>query len=66
MSEDPVKDQLINAVQMAYRKHHLADDSIGWDELGTVLLDALCDAMGDREYQVWVEKARESAAWIRA
>ena len=51
--------QLLNAVQMAYRKHHLGDESIGWEELGNVLLDALCEAMGDDGYQRWVEKAKE-------
>lgn len=29
--------QLLNAVQMAHRKHHLDDDSIGWDELGNIV-----------------------------
>jgi hypothetical protein len=28
---------LLDAVKLAYRKHHLNDDSIGWDELSEML-----------------------------
>ena len=45
---------LLSACKMAYRKHHLNDDSIGWDELSSCLLDALCNTMGDKGYQEWV------------
>jgi hypothetical protein len=45
----------IKAVQMAYRKHHLGEEDIGWDELSTVLHNALCEAMGDEGYQRWME-----------
>jgi len=47
---------LLYAVQAAYRKHHLDDDRIGWDELGNILLDALCNQMGDGGYQAWLER----------
>lgn len=47
---------LLKAVQVAYRKHHLNDDSIGWEELSTVLLVALCSAMGDDNYQAWMKQ----------
>lgn len=47
------KGKLLHAVQMAYRKHHLDDDSIGWEELGNILLDALCETMGDEEFIKW-------------
>ena len=50
-----MNDQLLNAVKLAYRKHHLNDDSIGWEELSVVLLDALCDAMGDEGYEAWMK-----------
>ena len=49
---------LLEAVQMTYRKHHLEDDRIGWDELGEQLLNALCEIMGDEDYQIWVSKMR--------
>lgn len=47
---------LLDAVQKAYRKHHLEDDSIGWDELGWDLQAALCEAMTDKGYQAWVRE----------
>ena len=45
---------LLDAVKLAYRKHHLNDDSIGWDELSECLLDALCNEMGDDGFQQWL------------
>lgn len=44
---------LLTACKMAYRKHHLDDDSIGWDELADHLLNALCNAMGTDEFEEW-------------
>lgn len=52
----PTKGSLLYAVQAAYRKHHLGDESIGWDELSNILLDAPCNEMGDREFQSGSEK----------
>lgn len=46
---------LLGAVKMAYRKHHLDDPAIGWDELGDALMAALMETMGDAEFQKWVE-----------
>ena len=45
---------LLDAVKLAYRKHHLGDESIGWDELSGCLLDALCNEMGDNGFQEWL------------
>jgi Lar family restriction alleviation protein len=45
------RDLLLNACVMAYRKHHLTDDTIGWEELGDILRDALCDVIGDAKFQ---------------
>ena len=50
---------LLYAVQAAYRKHHLDDDRIGWEELSNILLDALCNKMGDRGYQLWLERVTQ-------
>lgn len=47
---------LLNAVQMAYRKHHMDDESIGWEELDQILFDALCNSMGDCGYQKWMSE----------
>lgn len=46
---------LLTACKMAYRKHHLDDDSIGWDELGEVLCSALWNAMGAEEFEEWAK-----------
>ena len=46
---------LLSAVQFAYRKHHLGDDSIGWNELSDILLNALCNAMGEKGYRKWLK-----------
>jgi len=45
---------LLSACKLAYRKHHLGDDSIGWDELSDALCNALCNEMGDTEFQKWL------------
>ena len=49
---------LLHACQMAYRKHHLDDDSIGWDELSNVLHDALCNVMTDEGFIEWLESLK--------
>ena len=43
--------QVISALKLTYRKHCLADDSIGWIELEDILRDALCEAIGDKAFQ---------------
>lgn len=47
--------QLEGVVRLAYRKHHLEDDSIGWDELSDALKDALCEVWGDELYLTWLK-----------
>lgn len=46
--------KLLETLKMAYRKHHLEDDSIGWDELSDHMCDALCEAMGDTGFQEFI------------
>ena len=46
-------DELLKTVQLVYRKHCMGYDGIGWDELGGVLLDALCNTMGAEGYEEW-------------
>jgi hypothetical protein len=48
-------DTLLDAAQWAYRKHHLNDDTMGWDELGNLLCNVLCDVMGDDGFVNWKE-----------
>lgn len=47
-------EELVNAVMVAYCKHHMNDDSIGWSELSGILHNALCNALGDDGFQVWM------------
>jgi hypothetical protein len=47
--------QAERALRMAYRKHHLGDESIGWNELSDALKNVLCEFMGDREFQRWTK-----------
>jgi hypothetical protein len=46
---------LLVAVKAAYLKHHLNDLDIGWEELGEILKDTLCEVIGDREFVEWVD-----------
>jgi len=45
---------LFRACQMAYRKHHCGDDSIGWDELSKELYNAITNSVGDSKFIQWV------------
>ncbi len=58
---DTPNETLLNACKMAYRKHHLDDPNIGWGELGIVLLDAICEAIGDDGYSEWLQSLRGPA-----
>lgn len=50
---------LLEAVKLAYRKHHMNDDSIGFDELKDRLRYALCLELGEQVYLEWVESVNE-------
>ena len=52
-------DRLLNTVKLAYRKHHLDDRSVGWEELSNALFNTLCDAMGDIGFDEWLKKQRK-------
>ena len=54
------RDILLVAVQKAYRKHHMGDQNIGWEELSEVLLDALCEVMTDKGFQSWLHIAKKN------
>ena len=51
---------LLDACKLAYRKHVLNDDSVGWDELGNCLLDAICNEIGDDGYQQWLQQVNSA------
>jgi hypothetical protein len=50
---------LLSACKLAYRKHHLDDDSVGWDELSDALHNALCNEMGSQGFILWLKKQKE-------
>lgn len=45
---------LVELLKLAYR-NWLEDPDVAWGELGEKLCDGLCEAMGDVEYQKWME-----------
>jgi hypothetical protein len=45
------RDRAIKAVRMAYRKHVLHDESIGWNELGDVLGEILEEDKMRRDFE---------------
>lgn len=53
------KNYLLGAVKAAYRKHHLNDDSIGWQELSEILFNALTESMGDGEFNKWLKEVEK-------
>lgn len=55
MLKTEIKNPLLDAAKAAYRKHHLNDDSIGWQELSDILFNALTETMGDGEFSKWLE-----------
>ena len=55
------KTDLLYAVKMAYRKHHLNDDSIGWEELGSILMTAMCKVLGDDGYYEWLNEINKQS-----
>lgn len=51
-----INEELLRAVQACYRKHHLEDPSIAWGELSDIMVDALSNAMGPREFFLWLKQ----------
>ena len=49
------REVLLSACKTAYRKHHKGDASIGWEELSDILHNAICEAIGDKEFVKWNE-----------
>jgi hypothetical protein len=46
---------LLESCQLAYRKHVLEDDSIGWESLGSQLCNALVETLGEEKYNEWLD-----------
>jgi hypothetical protein len=49
---------MLETLKMAYRKHHMVDDSIGWDELSDKLADVLSNAMGPDGFVEWMHQVK--------
>lgn len=54
------RDALCELVKLVYRKHHLGDETIGWNELSDMLCDGLCNTMGDTIFQEWLQSLKSS------
>jgi hypothetical protein len=55
MGKESTKKSLLVVCQMAYRKHVLDDDRIGWEELSENLAMTLSQEMGDKEFVRWLD-----------
>ena len=48
--------EMLRVLQEIYKKHHMdLDDAMGWNDLGDLLHDTICNVMGTGEYNAWVE-----------
>jgi len=47
--------RLLHACLCAYRKHVSMNSNLGWDELGEILHNAICEAIGDNGFVEWNE-----------
>jgi len=51
-------EQLLACLKLAYRKHHMDDQKIGWEELSNKMRDTLCDVMGDKEFIKFLDSGK--------
>ena len=49
---------MLEVVQKMYRKHHMGDESIAWEELGDEMQVVLAEVMGDESYEIWIDKMK--------
>jgi hypothetical protein len=47
---------LVDVLKKVYLKHNLGDDSIGWEELGTIVHSTICNEIGDDAFCDWLEQ----------
>lgn len=45
----------LSALRMAYRKHHMGDEEIGWEELSEHLQNTICNIVGDDQFQAFID-----------
>lgn len=51
---------MLSTIKLCYRKHCLIDSTIGWVELNDILLNTLCNILGDQGYQNWLKDAHKA------
>jgi len=51
---------LVELLKLAYR-NWLEDPDVAWAELGEKLCDGLCESMGDKDYQKWMQDLKGQA-----
>lgn len=47
--------EMLEVIKLAYRKHHMEDPSVGWEELSDKLGDVLSNAMGPDGFVEWMQ-----------
>lgn len=52
-------ERLLRVVLAVYAKHHLGSSHIGWDELGDMCYNEICNTIGDDAFVVWGERMKE-------
>ena len=46
-------------LKTVYQKHVCGHDNIGWEELGTMTHDLLCNLIGDKEFKKWSDSLKD-------
>lgn len=57
--------RLLHACLCAYRKHVSGNENLGWNELGDILHNAICEAIGDDEFVAWNEDEWDGESKIK-
>lgn len=54
--QDPKLQKAIETLKAVYIKHNRQDESIGWEELETMVSDTLADILGEENYIKFIQK----------
>jgi hypothetical protein len=53
--------RLLHACLCAYAKHSGDCQNIGWNELDQILVDAICEEIGDDNFHKWIDRLFNNA-----
>lgn len=53
------KETIENALKLAYRHVHMADENVSSGEVSEAVFDALCELMGDKGFVKWTFELEE-------